>query len=754
VKRRYKNFLALHQELSMKVPKEILPQLPKKKRLGILDPLFVEERRTSLEKYLQDLTALRSCWTCPHFIQFLDDNPPVLFLQMQTAKLNDEVRYLRYQNEALVTQCQDNAASLSSANSMISDLYKRLLDWEDHMKRATYYPPERPRESPYQQSERSRESPYQAERPRESPYQNQATDMYSPSHYPTSQTTNHQPFDQTSRTGHHYDVTNDGWKQESDSYDSTDPTRYERVEQPIRRRKSLTNIIGSTNVLELLSAFPASSYFDQFGENILAMILPTYEQLQYRFQVEKFMGKLVRKSLGAQIHQMGIHSLRCFLPDDPISLSIFLCRGLENSWYLRLNEKLCRMSTGVSSSPHPGALPSTTQPGVGILGAMSGIAKGLSDLPKPESQEPSLLGHIISNVSFMDEHGIHSLQCLVANMTIDIRVNEKIDLCLYTFLEEFDQSIGRDHIFKKSLLMIRAWWTLEAPSYSQTLFSSQYLPNESICIMVCSIFNRFHHRIFHPIHAFSIFIAEYASFDWTSFALTVFGPISRFSLSEEGPSPESCLQAFPNSAISLDLLGKYRGMANESPSCDETIYSSIEGATSSEGLSFYSSPSPSIKQPEVLADAVPIPKQRRSTLVALFERVEEDDENENELVETQKNPTPRLEPRIVSSDSMKVYHPMDFNVNTVPESMTDNFVIAFTDLMKKAETNLLSILNMIVMIENAAGDQGFYDKLDSIFQKFFAVTIARFGQGWKPDLPTSTIAEIATEAEASMDEFM
>jgi hypothetical protein len=801
VKRRYKNFLALHQELSMKVPKEILPQLPKKKRLGILDPLFVEERRTSLEKYLQDLTALRSCWTCPHFIQFLDDNPPVLFLQMQTAKLNDEVRFLRYQNEVLVNQCQDNATALTSANSMISDLYKRILDWEDHMKRASYYPSERPREH------------YPTERSHESHYQNPApADLYSsPSLYstPPSQTTNHQPFDQTSRTNshhHHYEVTNNPNHPNPNDHQ----TRYERPE-PIRRRKSLTNIIGSTNVLELLSVCPASSYFDQFGDSILSMILPSYEQLQYRFQVEKFMGKLVRKSLGAQIHQMGIHSLRCFLPDDPISLSIFLCKGLENSWYLRLNEKLCRMSTGISNSPHPGALPSassssssssTPQPAVvSILGAMSGIAKGLSDLPKPESSttstlqdqqsssfsssSSSLLGHIISNVSFMDEHGVHSLQCLVANnMTIDIRVNEKINLCFYSFLEEFDQTIiENDHIFKKSLIMIRAWWTLEVASNYSTSGGSQslpLLPDESLCIMICAIFNRYHHRIFHPIHALSIFIAEYASFDWTSNALTIFGPISRFSLSDEPPPPSSS-----SPAGCLDLLNKYREMANESPPCcDDTTTtathsSSIDGGTNTSGSdgiysSLSSSSSSSMKQFEIEQYPSPTapapaaskqpqqPPQRRSTLVSLFERVEEDEEEETQ----HNNPLPRSgaageggggeQPnrRIVSSDSMKILHPIDFNVNTVPESMTDHFVTVFTEIMKKAETTLVSILNMIVMIENAAGDQGFYETLENIFQKFFAVTITRFGQGWKPDLPTSVITEIAAEAESSMDEFM
>lgn len=723
----------------MKVPKEILPQLPKKKRLGLLDPLFVEERRVSLEKYLLDLTALRSCWTCPHFIQFLDDHPPVLFLQMQTAKLNDEVHYLRYQNEHLVSQCRENAASLASANSMISDLYKRLLDWEGHMKTTAYQRSERPHEVSFQNTHREL-------------YSNQVQ-------YPTqpaSQTANHQPFNQMS-TQNSFDnsqsinelnrIESIDYNTGNHSFDSIHHPHYvERPEQtvPIRRRKSLSNVIGSTNVFELLSSCQPSSYFEKFTQSILSMILPTFEQLQYRFQVEKFVAKLVRKSLGAQIHQVGIHSLRCFLPDDPLSLSIFLCKGLENSWYLRLNEKLCRMSTGVSSSPHPGNQ-QPSQPIMSPLGAMSGIAKGLSDIPALDHQE-NPLGHIVSNVTFMDENGVHILQCLVANMTIDIRVHEKIDLCFYAFLEEFDRAVGKDHLFKKSLSLIRAWWTLEVPLLSQTSLSSQYLPHESICVMVCAIFNRYIQRISHPFHAFAIFVAEYASFDWSSYTLTIFGPISRFSLSEEALSPDFCSQLFPSGFISPVLLAKYHDLAMEPQSTDETICTSHEGVASIDG-SLRSSPN---KVPDMEVTA---PKARRSTLVALFERVEEDPENENEIEENVEKPGSRLEQRIVSSDCIKILHPIDFSINTVPESMTDHFVMILAEILKKGESSILAILHMMIMVENA-GDPIYFEQLDNLLHKLFCETISRFGQGWKPDLPTTAITEIAAEAESSLEEFV
>jgi hypothetical protein len=62
---------------------------------------------------------------------------------------------------------------------------------------------------------------------------------------------------------------------------------------------------------------------------------------------------------------------------------------------------------------------------------------------------------------------------------------------------------------------------------------------------------------------------------------------------------------------------------------------------------------------------------------------------------------------------------------------------------------------LLLLIESA-GDPNpsvLYEKLERLIQIFFTETISRYGQGWKPDLPTSAIVEIAAEAEASMEEF-
>ncbi|CAF3561160.1 unnamed protein product [Rotaria sp. Silwood1] len=54
VSRRYNDFVALHEILSLKYPFRIIPQLPPKKAVNV-DKEFIEERRRSLKRYLQIL---------------------------------------------------------------------------------------------------------------------------------------------------------------------------------------------------------------------------------------------------------------------------------------------------------------------------------------------------------------------------------------------------------------------------------------------------------------------------------------------------------------------------------------------------------------------------------------------------------------------------------------------------------------------------------------------------------------------------
>jgi len=63
-------------------------------------------------------------------------------------------------------------------------------------------------------------------------------------------------------------------------------------------------------------------------------------------------------------------------------------------------------------------------------------------------------------------------------------------------------------LFKRSLLLVRAWWAYEASSYVGTSVKN-FLADSVICVMLMSVFNQHHTVIHQPLQALAVFLAEY-----------------------------------------------------------------------------------------------------------------------------------------------------------------------------------------------------------------------------------------------------
>ena len=50
-----------------------------------------------------------------------------------------------------------------------------------------------------------------------------------------------------------------------------------------------------------------------------------------------------------------------------------------------------------------------------------------------------------------------------------------------------------------------------------------YLPDFSLCIMVCAIFNQYHAQIASPLQALCLFLTEYSGYDGATHAITLQG---------------------------------------------------------------------------------------------------------------------------------------------------------------------------------------------------------------------------------------
>ncbi|KAK7821940.1 hypothetical protein CFP56_037240 [Quercus suber] len=90
------------------------------------------------------------------------------------------------------------------------------------------------------------------------------------------------------------------------------------------------------------------------------------------------------------------------------------------------------------------------------------------------------------------------VKCIVKNIAVDISFNQLAGLSSLCFLEQVDQIIGRDHLFKRSIILIKAWCYYEARILGA------------------------HHGLF---SAYALETLVF-TFDWDSYCVSVSGPLT------------------------------------------------------------------------------------------------------------------------------------------------------------------------------------------------------------------------------------
>ena len=132
----------------------------------------------------------------------------------------------------------------------------------------------------------------------------------------------------------------------------------------------------------------------------------------------------------------------------------------------------------------------------------------------------------IRNVEFINAR-TKLCHCLVNNVGIDVTINSTGALTTVLFIEECDRYLGRNHIFKKSLMLIKAWALNESPSYvGQSLLGSKtgMLSSYALCVLVLCLFNQSSH-LTHPLSVLLAFYDTYATVDWGNVVVTINGII-------------------------------------------------------------------------------------------------------------------------------------------------------------------------------------------------------------------------------------
>ena len=160
-------------------------------------------------------------------------------------------------------------------------------------------------------------------------------------------------------------------------------------------------------------------------DELLGFILPNKESIAQRHLVFNYLRSTVSASLGMQLFPVGSFVSNTFLPDSNINTSAFVVKREDDVWFVRLNEALC-MSIFSDNNFR-------------------------SDSTTTKSANIS-----ISNVSFVNQDK-KMIKSLINNLSVDVSMNQIGALYNESFIEEVNAFIGQDNLFKKSIILVKAW---------------------------------------------------------------------------------------------------------------------------------------------------------------------------------------------------------------------------------------------------------------------------------------------------------
>ena len=264
-----------------------------------------------------------------------------------------------------------------------------------------------------------------------------------------------------------------------------------------------------------MSSIPSNgepSSHDMSIDKIIKLVAPTQMQSKLRESIRDFSAKLVRNTLSAHLFDCGYFSLRCYLPDDAVKFSIFLSLAGETNWWNILSEKITKLCEDCEN-------------GSDLPNDANNKANNEESFELDSDYDVKILNALSDLSHLSDTKNSYKLRFYVNSTLVEIIANNNSDMCFLAFIEEIDKLVGKGHLFKRSMLLIRAWWVYETPSYSG-ITERGIISDDAFCTLMCAIFNVHYNSIDTPLQALAIFLAQYSSLDWSKHLVSVHGIIA------------------------------------------------------------------------------------------------------------------------------------------------------------------------------------------------------------------------------------
>ncbi|XP_078181032.1 uncharacterized protein LOC144574828 [Carex rostrata] len=225
---------------------------------------------------------------------------------------------------------------------------------------------------------------------------------------------------------------------------------------------------------------------EEAAKEVLRHVHPTIASEKSRKAVVEYVNHIITKYIGTVVSPFGSVPLKTYLPDGDIDL------------------------TALAEPTSEHLLP-----------------EDVWNVLQMEERNPCAMYEVKDVQLILAE--VKLVKCLVQNIVVDISFNQVGGLFTLCFLEEVDVLIGKDHLFKRSIMLIKSWCY-----YESRILGAHHglISTYALETLIIYIFHLYHKTLDSPLVVLYRFLDYYSKFDWENQGISVHGPISLASLPE------------------------------------------------------------------------------------------------------------------------------------------------------------------------------------------------------------------------------
>ncbi|EPS72435.1 hypothetical protein M569_02321, partial [Genlisea aurea] len=250
-------------------------------------------------------------------------------------------------------------------------------------------------------------------------------------------------------------------------------------------------LLGAGSVIRALDADRWLRAEERTNE-LISCIQPNRFSEKRRNAVAHYVQQRIMKCFPCQVFTFGSVPLKTYLPDGDIDLTVVSHdQNLKDTWANQVRDMLANEE-------------------------------------KNENAEFN-----VKEIQYI-QADVKIIKCLVENIVVDISFNQIGGLCTLCFLLEVDHLIGQNHLFKRSIILIKAWCYYESRILGahHGLISTYAL--ETLVLYIFHVFNNSFHG---PLEVLYRFLEFFSNFDWDHFCVSLWGPVPISSLPDVTAEP-------------------------------------------------------------------------------------------------------------------------------------------------------------------------------------------------------------------------